>query len=222
MPRQRPRRASCGRSCRVTTKDCFCSDCAFEHFYGHLRCKNCIEELQLIWRLQYDRLCSTGSNFCPCCVQALLQHIDSLQERLHCVHCQASNTVELDKQQPRRASQTTAGSLDRADGCEEASLLPESGAAEVAVEENTGERAVCVICLDGTATLVGKFCGHMVWCRKCRRQAVHDQLGRQGSKRELSSRVLTRTKLPCPMCRMETCVVAVDKAEGQVFVPSVE
>ena len=206
----------------AATAKCLCADCAFEHFYGHLQCESCIEQLQFIWALRYDRLCRSAHNLKPYCLQALLQHIDALQNRIHRLYCHVKEASELDDQPSQEASWRADETLERSDGCDETSSLEVGGAEKASWGEKPVERAVCVICLDGTATLVGKFCGHQVWCRKCRRRAVHDQLHNQGTKRTLSSKALTRTRLPCPMCRLETCVVEAHKAKGQVFVPLAE
>merc|ERR1711963_678835 len=50
--------------------------------------------------------------------------------------------------------------------------------ASVAVSANVVEtpksiaRPTCVVCLENTAELVSKQCGHLAWCRSCHREVV--------------------------------------------------
>ena len=84
------------------------------------------------------------------------------------------------------------------------------------------KRGVCVVCLEREATLLGRACGHMAWCRTCRRTAVHAALGKYGSKRNLSAKELDRTRLSCPICRVETCIVrrnGLGISGATIFVP---
>merc|ERR1712217_677889 len=38
-------------------------------------------------------------------------------------------------------------------------------------------KGTCVVCLDKPAELVSKECGHLAWCRTCRREVVRFELG---------------------------------------------
>ena len=83
-------------------------------------------------------------------------------------------------------------------------------------------RSVCVCCLDQDAVLVGKQCGHVAWCRSCRRKAVWQHLGKNVSRRDLSSKQLERTKIACPICRKMTTLVEPAQSIERIVVPLCE
>ena len=88
-------------------------------------------------------------------------------------------------------------------------------------EKEEHKKNICVVCIDNEATLMGHQCGHLAWCRTCRRKAVHAKLTNTGTKKRMSNKQLDRTRISCPICRAETCVVQFSKKamDTDVFVP---
>lgn len=89
--------------------------------------------------------------------------------------------------------------------------------------DSIGDAYLCVCCNENEALFVMNHCGHVVFCRTCRRKAVHTVLC-QGSgshavpcRSELGSRELTRTEVTCPLCRAPGLLIAKTSYEGVIF-----
>merc|ERR1712232_1431673 len=75
-------------------------------------------------------------------------------------------------------------------------------------------KGFCVACLAKEALFVMDECGHLVYCRACRRHAVARALadrGEGGNRRELCSKKLQRTAVLCPICRSSSTFIELDK-----------
>lgn len=85
------------------------------------------------------------------------------------------------------------------------------------------EDGLCIACKERPAEVVGAACGHLVFCKACRRTVIHKALkdrndGREVKKRkDLGTRELERTVVPCPLCRADGVLSQLVKFRGQVF-----
>mmetsp|Transcript_32656 Transcript_32656/g.73294 ORF Transcript_32656/g.73294 Transcript_32656/m.73294 type:complete len:227 (-) Transcript_32656:277-957(-) len=86
------------------------------------------------------------------------------------------------------------------------------------------EDGLCLACQSREADNVSSACGHLTFCKACRRRAVHQALearepsGKAVKKRkDLSTKELERTVVPCPVCRAEGVLVPLAKYSGKVF-----
>lgn len=92
------------------------------------------------------------------------------------------------------------------------------------IEKWSYQERICVACQESEAVFVGARCGHLAYCLKCRRGAVYRQLKESSAarglpeKRQLQSRHLERTAVPCPICRKEGRLVRQEQFDGQVFI----
>lgn len=96
------------------------------------------------------------------------------------------------------------------------------------VTEVSGQEATsgqCAICLEREATVVASPCGHLVCCVACRRRIVHEarvisgaSADTAGARRNLSTKQLERTKVPCPICRAESTLGLHQRYDGQIFI----
>lgn len=85
------------------------------------------------------------------------------------------------------------------------------------------EDGLCLACQAKDADIVSSACGHLTFCKACRRRAVHQALEAKEcaksvkKRKDLSSRELERTVVPCPICRAEGVLVPLAKFAGKVF-----
>ena len=93
--------------------------------------------------------------------------------------------------------------------------------------ENEGDASganTCFVCMSKGASFVLSACGHHGVCNACRRLLVHMRLvggklvaDTKKARQHLKSKELERTKVLCPLCRIEGRVVAFERYKGKVY-----
>lgn len=85
---------------------------------------------------------------------------------------------------------------------------------------------LCVCCIEDQATQVAGLCGHLVYCDDCKREAIAavlnprpspKQAARQAKRRMPTKKELVSTRVNCPLCRRETCLVPQERYRGTIF-----
>lgn len=80
------------------------------------------------------------------------------------------------------------------------------------------EGAECICCFERPAIIVFTTCGHLVYCKQCRRKALKCAVGSEASRIRSYSRLLRR-RMPCPLCRQESSTCGRDQYDSHVYVP---
>lgn len=97
-------------------------------------------------------------------------------------------------------------------------VLEADAGAELDSDEDGG---LCVCCSENEAMFVLDQCGHLVFCRACRRKLIYRTRCLAGlfkpDRHELTTRELSRTRMPCPLCRREGIAVEKQGFDGTVF-----
>mmetsp|Transcript_51346 Transcript_51346/g.166471 ORF Transcript_51346/g.166471 Transcript_51346/m.166471 type:complete len:404 (+) Transcript_51346:98-1309(+) len=97
-------------------------------------------------------------------------------------------------------------------------VLEADAGAELDSDEDGG---LCVCCSENEAMFVLDQCGHLVFCRACRRKLIYRMRCLAGlfkpDRHELTTRELSRTRMPCPLCRREGIAVEKQGFDGTVF-----
>merc|ERR1711974_300340 len=75
-------------------------------------------------------------------------------------------------------------------------------------EKEEEEVTECICCFEERATLVFQGCGHLAYCKACRRKVIKQRLGPDFQKARHYSRQM-RTPLLCPLCRVPSSLVAI-------------
>ena len=93
--------------------------------------------------------------------------------------------------------------------------------------ENEGDASganTCFVCMSKGASFVLTACGHYGVCNACRRLLVHMRLVGENlvadtkkARQHLKSKELERTKVSCPLCRIEGRVVAFERYKGNIY-----
>lgn len=83
-------------------------------------------------------------------------------------------------------------------------------------EEGKEEEGLCVACLDASATLVMRGCGHLVFCGTCRRRVV-GVAKRTSNLKALTPRQLETTGVACPICRKTSYPVRQQDYKSIIF-----
>lgn len=79
------------------------------------------------------------------------------------------------------------------------------------------ECSLCVCCLEESATMVMKGCGHLIYCAKCGRSFVALALGITVKSKALKQRQIENTRVPCPVCRQESCMAEKHMYTGTLY-----
>jgi len=74
----------------------------------------------------------------------------------------------------------------------------------------------CIICFDEMACVVFTACGHLAYCKSCRRKALKRSLGKNWSDISSYNKAL-RSRMICPLCRQESRTEELGKFKGTVF-----
>lgn len=76
--------------------------------------------------------------------------------------------------------------------------------------------AECICCFEQAAVVVFTKCGHLTYCKTCRRKAVKLRLGSEWTNIRSYSRAL-RSTLRCPICRQDGSTTELAKFTGAVY-----
>eukprot|EP00931_Biecheleriopsis_adriatica_P123531 TRINITY_DN98583_c0_g1_i1.p1 TRINITY_DN98583_c0_g1~~TRINITY_DN98583_c0_g1_i1.p1 ORF type:complete len:497 (+),score=88.77 TRINITY_DN98583_c0_g1_i1:194-1492(+) len=71
----------------------------------------------------------------------------------------------------------------------------------------------CIICFDNMASIVFTACGHLAYCKACRRKALKKSLG--ADFKHYSNAL--RSRMVCPLCRRESSTAELAKFQGTVY-----
>merc|ERR1712157_619304 len=74
----------------------------------------------------------------------------------------------------------------------------------------------CICCFEQPAVVVFTKCGHLTYCKTCRRKALKRSLGSAWANIRSYSKAL-RSTLTCPMCRQEGSITELAKFSGNVY-----
>merc|ERR1712194_114168 len=83
-------------------------------------------------------------------------------------------------------------------------------------ESEVASASECICCFEEQATIVFSKCGHLAYCKSCRRKALKRDFGPEWESIKSFARRL-RKPLKCPFCRQESKTVELSAFKGVVF-----